>query len=72
MSDSIVKYFKMIWKEWYGWNVYYFDLFFLELLKIMDEVEYLVEVKVLMKFGVLKEVKGDGNGGKKEGNKVKN
>lgn len=46
--------------------------FFLELLKIMDEVEYLVEVKVLMKFGVLKEVKGDGNGGKKEGNKVKN
>lgn len=38
----------------------------------MDEVEYLVEVKVLMKFGVLKEVKGDGNGGGKEGNKVKN
>lgn len=38
----------------------------------MDEVEYLVEVKVLMKFGVLKEVGGDGNGGEKEGNKVKN
>lgn len=72
MSDSIVKYFKMIWKEWYGWNVYYFDLFFLELLKIMDEVEYLVEVRVLMKFGVLKEVGGDGNGGEKEGNKFKN
>lgn len=46
--------------------------FFLELLKIMDEVEYLVEVRVLMKFGVLKEVGGDGNGGEKEGNKFKN
>lgn len=38
----------------------------------MDEVEYLVEVRVLMKIGVLKEVGGDGNGGEKEGNKFKN
>lgn len=72
MSDSTAKYFKTIWKERHGWNAYYSDLFFSELLKIMDEAEHLAEARALMKPGASKEAGGDGNGGEKEGNKFKN